>query len=72
MTSDENYTVFRECLSSAIVAGSEGKPKATKRRPKARRNGRIEATRTAPATNTTERADPEELADFIDVHLPIP
>lgn len=64
---DDNYTVFRECLSSAIVARSEGKP-STKRRPKAKRNGRREIPSTT--NNSTERADPEELAEFIDVHAP--
>lgn len=76
MISDDNYTVFRGCLSSAIVARSEGKPKTTKRRQKVKRNGRGgavgTATSTATNTDTTERADPEELADFIDVHLTHP
>ncbi|KAJ5710052.1 hypothetical protein N7493_009644 [Penicillium malachiteum] len=64
MTSHENYTVFRECLSSAIVARSE-KPK-TKRRTKVKRNGRKEVTVASSEVVTTERANPEELAEFID------
>jgi hypothetical protein len=35
MTSGENYAVFRECLSNAIVARSEEKP--TRRKPKVKR-----------------------------------
>jgi len=61
---EDNYTVFRECLSNAIVARSE-KPK-TKRK-KGKRNVRKNITDPAP-----ERADPEELAEFVDVHLPSP
>ncbi|KAJ5611693.1 hypothetical protein N7528_008798 [Penicillium herquei] len=64
MTSHENYTVFRECLSSAIVARSE-EPK-TKRRTKVKRNGRKEVTVASSEVVTTERANPEELAEFID------
>ncbi|KAJ5679076.1 hypothetical protein N7462_007320 [Penicillium macrosclerotiorum] len=65
MTSDDNYTVFRECLSSAIVARSE-KPRTTvKRRPKAKRNGHKEPS-SAIETTLPERVDPEELAEFVD------
>jgi hypothetical protein len=60
---EENYAVFRECLSNAIVARSE-KPKL--KRKKGKRN---EAITDNPAP---ERADPEELAEFVDVHLPSP
>lgn len=71
MATDDNYTVFRECLSSAIVSRSEGKPKASKRRPKAKRNERKEVTDTNPSL--PERVDPEELAEFIDVNtFPVP
>jgi hypothetical protein len=66
MTSDDNYSVFRECLSSAIVARSE-KPKTGKRRPKAKRNGRKEATFEVDS-GLPERVDPEELAEFVDVN----
>lgn len=65
MTSDDNYTVFRECLSSAIVARSEGKPKTSKRRLKPKRNERKDVISTEAAL--PERANPEELAEFIDV-----
>jgi hypothetical protein len=69
MTSDENYTVFRECLSSAIVARSEDRPKTVKRRQKLKRNGRKEATTSSEIATIYTRADPEELAEFIDVLL---
>ncbi|KAJ5760585.1 hypothetical protein N7520_007741 [Penicillium odoratum] len=59
----ENYTIFRECLSSAIVARSE-KP-TSKRRTKVKRNGRKEMTVTKTEV-FSERASPEELAEFID------
>lgn len=66
MSSDENYNVFRECLSSAIVARSE-KPKSGKRRPKAKRNGRKEAPSDELDSALPERVDPEELVEFVDV-----
>lgn len=65
MTSNENYPIFRECVSSAIVTRSE-KPKA-KRKTKVKRNGRKEVTVASSEVVTTERANPEELAEFIDV-----
>ncbi|QQK41632.1 putative pectin lyase a precursor [Penicillium digitatum] len=40
MNSNENYAVFRECLSNAIVARSEEKPKPTRRKPKGKRTER--------------------------------
>ncbi|KAJ5294788.1 hypothetical protein N7508_009609 [Penicillium antarcticum] len=60
MTS-ENYAVFRECLSNAIVARSEGKSR-TKRKSKGKRNARKDVTEDI----STERANPEELAEFVD------
>jgi hypothetical protein len=66
MTSGENYAVFRECLSNAIVARSEEKP--TRRKPKVKRTERKDV-KTA-TTLSTRRADPEELAEFVDVHAP--
>lgn len=69
MTSQENYAVFRECLSNAIVARSEDKPKPTKRKPKGKRTERKDTTTTSVSTG---RADPEELAEFVDVHPPSP
>lgn len=68
MTSDDNYTVFRECLSSAIVARSENKPNKAKRRQKPKRNGRKDVTTSLEIATVYTRADPEELAEFIDVH----
>lgn len=68
MPSDDNYSVFRECLSSAIVARSE-KPKTGKRRSKAKRNGRKEVISEA-ASGLPDRVDPEELAEFVDVYIP--
>ncbi|KAJ5254960.1 hypothetical protein N7497_007566 [Penicillium chrysogenum] len=62
MTSGENYAVFRECLSNAIVARSEEKP--TRRKPKVKRTERKDV-KTA-TTLSTRRADPEELAEFVD------
>ena len=61
----ENYDIFRECLSNAIVARSET-PKV--KRKKGKRN---EPTAPAPAP-APERVDPEELAEFVDVHLSNP
>lgn len=67
MTSHENYQIFRECLSSAIVARSE-KP-TSKRRTKVKRNGRKEVTVSKTEVVASERANPEELAEFIDVWI---
>ncbi|KAJ6137792.1 hypothetical protein N7471_004278 [Penicillium samsonianum] len=64
MTSNENYAVFRECLSNAIVARSEEKPKPTRRKPKGKRTERKDVT--TATTVSTGRADPEELAEFVD------
>ncbi|KAJ5908976.1 hypothetical protein N7495_001658 [Penicillium taxi] len=66
--SDENYTVFRECLSSSIVARSEEKTKP-KRKPKLKRAGKDkdkdkDVTYTEPAA--PQRVDPDEWAEFID------
>ncbi|KAJ5257125.1 hypothetical protein N7478_013229 [Penicillium angulare] len=67
MTSHENYSIFRECLSSAIVARSE-KPK-TKRRTKVKRGGRKQSSTVVSSEVVhAERANPEELAEFIDSH----
>lgn len=68
MTSNENYAVFRECLSNAIVARSEEKPKPTRRKPKGKRTERKDVTTATTVSNG--RADPEELAEFVDVHAP--
>ncbi|KAH8422805.1 uncharacterized protein LDX57_000560 [Aspergillus melleus] len=74
-SSDTNYPIFRECLSSAIVEKSDThRPTKTKRkahRPGPRRNGKVkkdEARTTQPSEpeSSALRGDPEELADFID------
>lgn len=69
MTSDDNYNVFRECLSSAILSRSE-KPKTNKRRPKTKRNAGKEVI-SAADSGLPERVDPEELAEFVDVRIPL-
>ena len=63
--SEGNYEVFRECVSGSIVENSEGKPaRASKgRAQKAKRHLKDENV-----PSVAERADPEELADFIDVY----
>ncbi|KAL4896521.1 hypothetical protein BDV59DRAFT_198887 [Aspergillus ambiguus] len=77
MTSETNYQVFRECLSSAIVERSNPhRPsKSTKRRAqKSRRSTKTtDSPPPQPATNHTtdstslpSTVDPEEIADFID------
>lgn len=80
-TLDANYPVFRECLSSAIVEKSgTHRPTKTKRKahkPGPRRNGKVkkEETRiTEPLESDSSalRGNPEELAEFIDVHNPHP
>ena len=65
MASD-NYAVFRECFSNAIVARSEGKSRTSKRKSKGKRNARKDVTEDI----STERANPEELAEFVDVRTP--
>lgn len=50
----ENYEIFRECLSNALVTRSEKPKKKGKRK------------------EVVERTDPEELAEFVDVHLSNP
>lgn len=58
MDNPNNYQVFRECLSAAIVEKSEDKPiKSSKRRRPKR----------ATSSSTPPRTDPEDLAEFIDV-----
>ncbi|KAL1886182.1 hypothetical protein Plec18167_000111 [Paecilomyces lecythidis] len=60
-----NYEVFWECVSGAIVAKSETKPdKASKK--KAQKNKRGPKKGAAEQAVVADRADPEELADFID------
>ncbi|CDM33297.1 hypothetical protein DTO013E5_9120 [Penicillium roqueforti] len=64
MTSNENYAVFRECLSNAIVARSEEKQKPARRKPKGKRTGRKDVI--TATTSQQGEADPEELAEFVD------
>lgn len=70
MTSNENYAVFRECLSNAIVARSEEKQKPARRKPKGKRTGRKDVI--TATTSQQGEADPEELAEFVDVHCTRP
>lgn len=64
-----NYEVFRECVSGAIVAKSETKPDRASKK-KAQKTKRGSKKIAADQAVVTDRADPEELADFIDVcHL---
>lgn len=60
-----NYAVFRECLSAAIVEESAEKPSKTSRRRKPKR-----AVSPPPGTST-RKTDPEDLAEFIDVSIPL-
>jgi hypothetical protein len=77
--SAENYAVFRECISSIIVArSSQHKPnKAPKRRSykakSARRKDNAESRDVSSdsISSAAEEENPEELADFIDVLSPL-
>lgn len=63
-----NYEVFRECVSGAIVAKSETKPdKASKKRAQKTKRGSKRSA--ADQAVVADRANPEELADFIDVRI---
>ncbi|PTU17116.1 hypothetical protein P175DRAFT_0512594 [Aspergillus ochraceoroseus IBT 24754] len=56
---EANYPVFRECVSSIIVAGSsQDKSKSTAKK----------ETRSPETKAETDSVYPEELAEFIDVH----
>lgn len=72
-SSDANYSVFRECLSSAIVEKSDThRPTKTKRKahkPGPRRNGKVKKDEPAEPESSALRGNPEELADFIDVQI---
>ncbi|RDW93267.1 HNH endonuclease [Aspergillus mulundensis] len=71
---ESNYAVFRECVSSVIIARSkQHKPSKTKRKASrikaAKRKGNAESTDESSAPSTpapAEEENPEELADFID------
>lgn len=72
--SESNYAVFRECVSSVIIARSnQHKPnKAPKRRSNRskiakKKSNSEKSTDEWKNSNTTSDETPEELADFIDV-----
>lgn len=62
-----NYEVFRECVSGAIVQKSPGGRK--KRKLKAKKRGDTKDSKDEDVSFGIEKQDPEELADFIDVCL---
>lgn len=66
-----NYEVFRDCVSGAIVQKSQGaRKKSGKRKPKGykRRNEiSTKAIQSEEESSGVEKQDPEELAEFIDV-----
>jgi hypothetical protein len=67
---ENNYEIFRECLSGAIVQKSESKPTkvAKKKAQRAKRDAKkSDGKQSTPESVVEERADPEELAEFIDV-----
>ena len=77
MTSSSNYEVFRDCLSTIIVEKSNERSRQPSKRKsyKARRNNHNVKKDTTSKTDSTPpppaRANPEDLADFVDVHLPL-
>lgn len=71
-----NYEVFRECISSAVVEKSEQSKntalKSIRRRAqKARRSVKRDglAVDNSSIAAPVDRADPEELAEFVDVRV---
>ncbi|PYI04878.1 hypothetical protein BO78DRAFT_462301 [Aspergillus sclerotiicarbonarius CBS 121057] len=74
----ENYQIFRDCISSAIVAkSSQPTPSKKPRRPRPQRQKSTSTTQRAkpdpkpkpektPPQDDFTRTDPEDLADFID------
>jgi uncharacterized protein YaiL (DUF2058 family) len=65
-----NYEIFRDCVSGAIVQKSESKTtKVTKKKAqKARRDAKkVDVKQNTADSVVEERSDPEELAEFIDV-----
>lgn len=69
----ENYTTFRECLSSVVIERLAVKPaKAKNKRPKGRKNAtEVESTldRSADGPDDAAAEDAEVLAEFSDVRL---
>lgn len=75
-SNNNNYEVFRDCLSAIIVEKSNERPRPPSKRKsyKTRRNHttndvkdvrRVEAQ--APSSLPPARANPEDLAEFVDV-----
>lgn len=65
-----NYEIFRECVSGAIVQKSQSKPtKVAKKKAQRAKRGtkKSDGKQNMPISVVEERADPEELAEFIDV-----
>lgn len=62
-----NYEVFRECVSGAIVQKSQGGRKKRKLKGKKRGGTTTNAGRNEDVSFGLEKQDPEELADFVDV-----
>ncbi|GLA29386.1 hypothetical protein AnigIFM63326_007287 [Aspergillus niger] len=72
----ENYQIFRDCVSSAIVAKFSPTPRTKKARrprttPRQKSSSRAEPKPKPepeqPQQNEFTKTDPEDLADFIDV-----
>lgn len=70
----ENYQIFRDCVSSAIVAKFSPTPRTKKARrprttPRQKSSSRADPKPDAEQVQQNEftRTDPEDLADFIDV-----
>ena len=80
-----NYKVFRECLSTAVVEKSFEDHRVQKKNGRGTRSTRRRAQKYSPRRNKREdndilgvnsdggieeeRADPEELAEFVDVSI---
>lgn len=65
-----NYEIFRECVSGAIVQKSQGTRKKRKLKGKKRGDTTAKDSNDEGSSFGLEKQDPEELADFIDVCLP--
>lgn len=65
-----NYEVFRECVSGAIVQKSQGGRRKRKLKGKKRGDTTTNAGKEEDVPFGLEKQDPEELADFIDVCIP--
>lgn len=67
--SGNNYGVFRECVSGAIVQKSQGGRKKRKLKGKKRGDTTAKDSKDEDGSFGIEKQDPEELADFIDACL---